>query len=125
MGLISAATILFGVCLAGELITRLFNLPVPGSIVGMLLLLLLFCLKIVKPKQVEPVTKPLLQHMTLLFIPAGAGIMVSFGLLKDSIAAFVVVSAAGTLAVLLLTGFVTQLVQRRISRRERKGDTHE
>lgn len=60
----------------GEGLAFAFSLPVPGPVIGMLLL---FCYLMAKPQVVEtlaPTTLEFLKHLSLLFIPAGVGIMV-------------------------------------------------
>jgi holin-like protein len=60
----------------GEGLAFAFSLPVPGPVIGMLLL---FCYLLMRPKtidQLAPTTLEFLKHLSLLFIPAGVGIMV-------------------------------------------------
>lgn len=60
----------------GETIAFGFSLPVPGPVIGMLLL---FCFLIARPSlagKLAPATLEFLKHLSLLFIPAGVGIMV-------------------------------------------------
>ena len=59
----------------GESLAYAFSLPVPGPVIGMLLL---FCYLIAKPQvadKLAPTTLEFLKHLSLLFIPAGVGIM--------------------------------------------------
>ena len=61
----------------GEGISYAFNLPIPGPVVGMLLL---FFALIWSPKlqhKIEQTAHVLLSHLSLLFVPAGVGIIVS------------------------------------------------
>lgn len=60
----------------GEGLAYAFSLPVPGPVIGMLLL---FCFLVARPQLVDklaPATLEFLKHLSLLFIPAGVGIMV-------------------------------------------------
>ena len=47
MKLFREAIVIFGIYLMGELISGLLNLPIPGNILGMLILLLLLCIKVI------------------------------------------------------------------------------
>lgn len=60
----------------GEGLAFAFSLPIPGPVIGMLLL---FCYLMVKngaADKLAPTTLEFLKHLSLLFVPAGVGIMV-------------------------------------------------
>ena len=66
---------------AGELISRGLHLPVPGPVLGLVLLLLSLRLPPVR----EPVgacAQFMLAHLSLLFIPVGVGVMTHLELLE-------------------------------------------
>lgn len=66
----------------GEMLSRLLRLPLPGPVVGMLLLLPALGWNFVR----EPVAQCadfLLSHLSLLFVPVGVGIVANLGLLSD------------------------------------------
>ena len=58
----------------GELVSRGLHLPLPGPVVGMLLLLLALRWPVVH-NSVRVVAEFLLQHLSLLFVPVGVGVM--------------------------------------------------
>lgn len=62
----------------GEVISEVFNLPIPGSIIGMLLLFLALQFKLIRLRQIHDLGQFLLANMTILFLPAGVGIMAHF-----------------------------------------------
>ncbi|MDR2464941.1 MAG: CidA/LrgA family protein [Streptococcaceae bacterium] len=66
----------------GEGISVLLKLPIPGSVLGMLFLFSLLQSKLLKVSDVEEVGNFLLANMTILFLPAGVGIMAHFELLQ-------------------------------------------
>ncbi|MGX7204841.1 CidA/LrgA family protein [Enterococcus pingfangensis] len=66
----------------GEGLRMFFHLPVPGSIIGILLLFLSFQTKILKPAAIEDTANFLLNHLTILFVPAGVGLMQYYGAIK-------------------------------------------
>lgn len=106
--MLSYITILLVCQLAGEVIARLAKLPVPGPVIGMLLLFVALVIKGGIPEGLEKVGTTLLSHLSLLFIPAGVGIMVHLKLLAGEwlpITAALVISTALTIAV---TGLVMQ-----------------
>ena len=59
---------------AGEFIVILFQLPLPGALLGLVLLLSFLLLREREPVSVSRAGQPLLKHMALLFIPAGVGV---------------------------------------------------
>jgi putative effector of murein hydrolase LrgA (UPF0299 family) len=98
------AVLLVFQCL-GEGLVFLFNWPVPGPVTGMLLLLAALVAMPRLQDVVEAGANELLRHLSLLFVPAGVGIVVaasSAGGQWLAIVASVVVSTSATLAVTAL-----------------------
>lgn len=60
----------------GEGIAHVFALSIPGPVIGMLLLFLYLVLKPGTVRNLAPTSLTLLKHLSLLFVPAGVGIMV-------------------------------------------------
>mgnify|MGYP000468865217 CR=1 FL=1 len=65
--------LLFQIC--GELISRGTGLPVPGPVLGMILMLMAFFLKDNLIGVIRPTSGVLLTNLSLLFVPAGVGII--------------------------------------------------
>ena len=87
---------------AGEALSRLAGLPVPGPVVGLALLVLAALAWPALQREVEEVADLLLRHLSLLFVPAGVGVLQHMDLLRREwlpLLAVVVVSTALTLAV--------------------------
>ena len=72
----AALTILLGCQLAGELIVRALGAPVPGPVLGMVLLCAILALRGSTPATLHSTANGLLAHLSLLFVPAGVGVMV-------------------------------------------------
>jgi putative effector of murein hydrolase LrgA (UPF0299 family) len=66
----------------GEIISRSLHLPLPGPVVGMILLLLALRWPLVH-EAVRPVAEFLLQHLSLLFVPVGVGVMTHVAILSQ------------------------------------------
>ena len=66
----------------GEILSRLAHLGLPGPVLGMLMLLLLLRFAPVRAA-VSVVADALLAHLSLLFVPVGAGVMSHAGLIAD------------------------------------------
>lgn len=116
--MIAALTWLLLYQLAGEFLARMLSLPIPGPVIGMALL---FCTLVVRghdgrpvPQSMQRTANALLQHLSLLFVPAGVGVMVYLQLIADEwlpIATALIVSTVGAMA-------VTALILRRLLRRQ-------
>ena len=74
--------LILSIYFAGELVSKLLHLPIPGNIIGMILLFLLLTSNIVKVEKVEPLANFFLDHLAFFFIPASVGLMTSFADLK-------------------------------------------
>ena len=81
MELFRETLIILGIYLIGEFISSILNLPVPGNILGMLILL---CRKILKIENIEIESECLLSHLLLFFIPVGVGLMPSMDIIKST-----------------------------------------
>ncbi|MCW2779021.1 MAG: hypothetical protein JWN17_2746 [Frankiales bacterium] len=101
---------------AGEVLSRVLHLPLPGPVTGLVLLLGLLRLQD-RRRPGEPRSGPaadlLLRHLGLLFVPAGVGVITYLGLLRDQ--ALPVVAGLVVPLVVALTG--TGLVVDRLLRR--------
>lgn len=81
--MIPALAIILGFQLVGEVASRGLSLPLPGPVVG-LVLLVGACL--VAPRladRLRPVTQGLLAHLSLFFVPAGVGVIAHLPLIRD------------------------------------------
>ncbi|RSL32894.1 CidA/LrgA family protein [Salibacterium salarium] len=98
---------------AGEWIQETLNLMIPGSIIGMLLLLCFFYLKIFRFEYVEKGANLLLSHMPFLFLPATAGIMAYFQIFIGFGLWLVVIVFLSTLTVMVASGWTAQFIEKR------------
>lgn len=92
----------------GNALASWTNLPVPGSVVGMLLLVLSLHLGLVRIRYVRRTSGFLLRYMALFFVPPGVGVMLYFDLISYEWPALVVASVLSTVAVLLVVGLAEQ-----------------
>jgi len=99
--------------LLGNGVSLLIGNYVSGNIIGMLLLFLALNLKIVKAETVRPAARFLLGAMALFFVPFGVGLMVSYRTILDNLWAIVVSGVVSTVLVLLTTGGLFQLLNRK------------
>jgi holin-like protein len=64
---------------AGEVLVRLAGLPIPGPVAGMALLFGALLLRKREPRALAAAAAGLGQHLSLLFVPAGVGVMMYVG----------------------------------------------
>ncbi len=94
----------------GEMISILIPLPVPGSVYGLVLMLLALIFKIIKIDQVRSTSKFLIEIMPIMFIPVGVGLMISFETLKPILLEVVVITIITTILVMGVSGAIAQLI---------------
>ena len=103
-GLILAVT--FG----GEIFKRVLPFPIPANIYGLALMLLLLLLKVIPLESVESGADFLIAAMPVMFIPPVVEIMVSWDQVAPLMVSVLVISVLTTVAVMVVTGKVTDLV---------------
>ena len=113
--MIPALAIILGFQLTGEVLSRTLGLPLPGPVVGLVLLVAAFHAFPALVARLRPVATGLLAHLSLFFVPAGVGVIAHLHLLAEhgiALAAAVSLStllamaagAAAFVAVARLTG---------------------
>lgn len=102
------ALIILAIYLGGEIVSSLMHLPIPGNILGMIILFILLYTKILKVENISIVTKFLLDHLSFFFIPAGVGLMTSFGIIEATWWQLLLVCIISTLIIIGLTGTIVQ-----------------
>jgi holin-like protein len=101
-------SILLSFQLAGEVITRLAGWPIPGPVVGMALLLGALTLGLPSEGGLSQVSSGLLAHLSLLFVPAGVGVMLHGARLAAEWPAVVGALLVSTGATFAVTGLVEE-----------------
>ena len=111
-GWIGALTLLLVYQLAGEAVVLLLGLPVPGPVIGMLLLFATLVLRGGGSRPLRTTANTLLRHLSLLFVPAGVGVMVHYQRLADEWAAILAALLVSTLLTLALSALAMQALRR-------------
>lgn len=110
MKLLRELLIILVIYFAGEILTRFFNLPVPGNIMGMILLIILLSTNVVKLEMVDTVANFLLDHLAFFFIPAGVGLLTSVVVIKDSFIRLLIVCFISTIITIAVTAIVVEFM---------------
>jgi holin-like protein len=109
--LAALATLL--VCqLAGEVIVRALSLPLPGPVVGMALLFVLMLARAPITKEIGATTDTLLKHLSLLFVPAGVGVVQNIGTLGHEGLRLILVVVLATVITLAVTALTFEYLAR-------------
>lgn len=98
---------------AGEAIARGAGLPLPGPVVGLVLLLLLLIARGGPDPELKRTASGLLSHLSLLFVPAGVGVVTELGVLGANWLPVTVALIASTGIGLAVTGYVMQRISGR------------
>jgi len=96
----------------GECVSYLIKGFIPGSIIGMMLLFLALYLKIVQPASVDSTANAITKNMAIFFIPSGAGLMTSFGLLSKFWASIIITCSISTILVIAVVGLIQQRMEK-------------
>ena len=99
--------------LVGEFAVTGSNLPVPGPVAGMILLFLFLVIRGEVPDELASVTNTLLNNLSLLFVPAGVGVMAHFRLFGADVIPLSVALILSTVLTILVTASVMTLINRR------------
>ena len=121
MKIFREAIIILGIYLVGELISNGFSLPLPGNIIGMIILLLLLFAKVIKVEKIESISTFFLDHLSFFFIPAGVGLISSFSSIKDSLIYILLLCLITTAIVVISTGTIVHYVIRIKEKKIKKG----
>lgn len=107
--MMAAMTVLIGCQLAGEVVVRLCRLPLPASVVGMVLLTVALLLRgrsLPRDAALARTGNALLMWMGLLFVPAGVGVMVNLDLIRAQLLPIVVALIVSPLASMIVAGVI-------------------
>lgn len=94
---------------AGELLSRGLGLPLPGPVIGLVLLMLALRSPLVRAP-VAVCADFLLAHLSLLFVPVAVGVTTYLPLLRDYGVRLLIVLAVSTWAGLAVTALVLRLL---------------
>ena len=103
--------IIFGFSFIGNVISNVFRLPVPGSILGMILLFLALQFKILEFRHVDEAGSFLINNMTILFLPAGVGIMAKWNLISHFWAQILLIVVGALIINMLILGKLVEWIK--------------
>lgn len=98
MPLLSGMSILLCCQLIGESIANLLHLPIPGPVIGMVVLLIGLMLYGRVPDGLRLTCDGLMRYLALLFVPAGVGVMAKWPLIQANLLSITVTLVVSVVA---------------------------
>ena len=96
----------------GEILKYFIPLPIPASIYGLVLMLVLLMTRRVRLESVKETAEFLIEIMPMMFIPAAVGLLVSWEQLRPILIPVVAITVVSTFVVMIVTGKVTDFLTR-------------
>jgi holin-like protein len=96
----------------GEAIAHGLSLPIPGPVIGMVLLLCYLLLRKGTAEELAPIANGLLRHMSILYVPAGVGVLVYAHRIAAEWLPIAVALVASTVLALVVTALVIRGLQK-------------
>lgn len=108
---------------AGEAVVQLAGLPIPGPVAGMALLFAALLARGRAPAALDVAADGLAKHLSLLFVPAGVGVMLHVARVADEWLPIVVALAVSTVLAIAVTAVVFQRLAQRQEYRDRGAES--
>lgn len=113
--MVHALCLLIGVQLAGNLLANALYLPIPGPVIGLLMLLIWLTAGGRVPSALGAVADGFIRYLPLLFVPAAVGLVQYLELLSEFGAVLLVIIIGSTFAGLVVAAFVFSHVAAKLS----------
>ncbi len=121
MQFLNGITLLLVYQLVGEITVRLAGLPIPGPVLGMVMLFVTLWIRGRAPDSVEQASSALLSHLSLLFVPAGVGMMAHFNRIADEWLPIVLALLLSTVITMIATALIMTVTTRWLVRPTGRG----
>ena len=95
--------IILGICLLGELLKYCIPLPVTASIYGLVLLFVGLMTGVIRLDMVKETAKFFIDIMPIMFVPAGVGLLESWGILQNMMIPAIVITVVSTVVVMIVS----------------------
>jgi holin-like protein len=115
--LLKQFSIILSIYFLGELIQRISGFPIPGNVLGMMILLFCLYIGIIKLEMIDKISDFLLENLAFFFLPATVSLVTFFTLLEGNWALILGISIISTVITLAVTGFTVEFVQKLLIKR--------
>ncbi len=106
-------SIILLVSFLGEIAHILLPLPIPASVYGLMMMFFALCMGMIKLDQVKEAASFLIEIMPVMFLPAAAGLLDSWSILKPVCLPVLVITVITTVVVMAVSGRMTQFLIRK------------
>ncbi len=103
-------SIILAFCFIGEAMHHFLPLPIPASIYGIVLLFVSLLSGLIKVEQIKETSSFLIEIMAVMFIPAAAGLINVWDVIKEKWFAYILVIVLSTVLVMVISGAITQRI---------------
>ncbi len=118
MQILKQLFIIFFIYFIGVLISNFFEIPIPGSIIGMLLLLIMLLTGVLKLEKIEKISDFILDNLSLFFIPSGVGIITIYSSLENKLLQIFILCVGTTIIVMSITALTVKIIKKITDRKE-------
>ena len=105
-------SIILSIYFLGELLQKTFGLPIPGNILGMLILFFGLLAGVVRLGMIDRISRVRLDNLAFFFLPAGVSLITCFAVLEGKWTAVLGVSIISTVIILGVTGLTVEFVKK-------------
>ncbi|AKB36342.1 Antiholin-like protein LrgA [Methanosarcina siciliae C2J] len=113
-------SIILGIYFLGDFLQKVFGLPVPGNILGMLILFFGLYSGVIKLEMIDRISDFLLDNLAFFFLPAGVSLITCFAILEGKLTAVIGISVVSTVVILGVTGLTVEFVKKFLQERSMK-----
>lgn len=111
-------SIILSIYFLGELIQKALGLPIPGNVIGMLILFVGLYTGMIKLEMIDRISDFLLENLSFFFLPAAVSLITSFGLLEGKWIEILTVSIISTVIILGVTGLTVEFTKKFLQRKQ-------
>ena len=119
MKLIKQFSIIFSIYSVSYILSKFLKLPIPGNVIGMLILFLLLVFGIVKESDIDEASDILIKNMSLLFVPATLAIVDEYKYIKDEIIPFLIICIFFVIVIMAATGLSAQFFENIVNKKRK------
>ena len=101
----------------GVIIQNIFHLPLPGTILGMLILFVLLWTKVLKVESIEKICDFLILNMIIFFLPPAVELLEYMALLKTGFLKIIILLIATTVITMIVTGKTVDFCIKRMEKK--------
>ena len=120
MKLFKQLTIVFLICMAGEVVAAMLPFPFPAAVAALLIMLGLFISGVLKPESVQELAEYLLANMAFLFVPSGVAILDEYASIQGNVLQLLIVMVVSLVITFAVTSYTVTGVIHLMERRKKE-----